>query len=84
MVAEGMDLKPGRPSPRIELETRRLELRTRRMQFVIGALRERADGYERRGTVPRPLHEAIAGFTADLRSDRDRLKKLRRTTPEAE
>ena len=79
MVAEGLYIATGTPSLRTELEARRLEQRARRLEFVIGALRDRAGTYERRGSVPRPLDEAITGYSAELRSDRRRLKEMRRS-----
>lgn len=62
----------------------RLEHRARRMAFVISALKEREEAYERRGTVPRPLHDAIAGFAAELRHDRQRLRELHNSSPAIE
>lgn len=79
MVAEGLYVATATPSLRVELEARRLEQRTRRLEFVIGALRDRAGSYERRGNVPRPLNEAITGYSVDLRSDRKRLEEMRRS-----
>lgn len=62
-----------------DLEARRLEHRSRRMGFVIEALRERARGYEQRGTVPAPLQAAVAEFSLRLHEDRARLAELRRS-----
>lgn len=70
---------PARGSLRADHEARRLEHRTRRLDFVLGALKERAQAYESRGHVPRPLHDAIAGFAIELRQDRQRLAHLRRS-----
>jgi hypothetical protein len=77
MVLDEQQTPPHARSLRSELEMHRLEHRARRMAFVISALKAREEAYERRGTVPRPLHDAIAGFAAELRHDRQRLRELR-------
>lgn len=77
MILEA-DTPPAPGTLRADLEARRLEHRTRRLDFVLGALKARAEAYESRGAVPRPLHDAIAGFAAELRQDRQRLARLQR------
>ncbi|HEU4976158.1 MAG TPA: hypothetical protein VFT50_13770 [Baekduia sp.] len=79
MLIDTTPPRPERPrSLRSDLEARRLQHRTRRLEFVLQALKERARGYQERGSVPRPLHDAIHGFTTELRRDRERLRELGR------
>ena len=57
------------------LEHTRLAVRDQRLSHVINALRVRADAYE---SAPRPLRDAIAGFSAERSALRRRLGELER------
>jgi hypothetical protein len=70
-----------------DLEAGRLQHQMRRMAFVVDALKDRREAYAGRGSVPRPLDDAIAEFSQRLGRDRRRLAELhgsnrpRRATP---
>jgi hypothetical protein len=67
-----------RPTLAADLEAQRLEHRSRRMDLVVEALRDRVSAYQRHGTVPPPLMDAVTEFSRRLHDDRARLAELRR------
>ncbi|HEU4656603.1 MAG TPA: hypothetical protein VFR97_03720 [Capillimicrobium sp.] len=58
------------------LARRRIDHRIARIERVLAALRDRALYRESRGEVPRPLRQAIAGFSAELGELRRRRAEL--------
>jgi len=74
MCPRTVDLAPG--SIGHALERRRLEHRVQRIEFVIAALRRLSSARATDGPSPAPLRQAIAGFSQELTSVRDRLDEM--------